>query len=79
MFTTVIPEAMMLLGTRKKFGGSYKNERGKTFIVVSSWHGAAIAIKKYGHLCLAILCYCVIASLFFIIELFCAKNLPFFA
>ena len=36
MFTTVIPEAMMLLGTRKKFGGSYKNERGKTFIVVSN-------------------------------------------
>jgi hypothetical protein len=35
MFTTVIPEAMMLLGTRKKFGGSYKNERAKTFIVVS--------------------------------------------
>ena len=34
MFTTVIPEAMILLGTRKKFGGSYKNERGKTFIVV---------------------------------------------
>jgi hypothetical protein len=34
MFTTVIPEAMMLLGTRKKFGGSYKNERRKTFIVV---------------------------------------------
>ena len=35
MFTTVIPEAMMLLGNRRKFGGSYKNERGKTFIVVA--------------------------------------------
>jgi len=35
MFTTVIPEAMMLLGNRRKFGGSYKNERGKTFIVVT--------------------------------------------
>ena len=34
MFTTVIPEAMILVGTRRKFGGSYKNERGKTFIVV---------------------------------------------
>ena len=35
MFTTVIPEAMVLVGTRRKFGGVYKNERGKTFIVVS--------------------------------------------
>ena len=34
MFTTVIPEAIMLLGSRRKFGGAYKNERGKTFIVV---------------------------------------------
>merc|ERR1719215_2094569 len=25
----------MLLGSRRKFGGAYKNERGKTFIVVS--------------------------------------------
>ena len=23
------------VGTRRKFGGAYKNERGKTFIVVS--------------------------------------------
>ena len=35
MFTTVIPEAIMLLGNRRKFGGAYKNERGKTFIVVT--------------------------------------------
>ena len=34
MFTTVIPEAMLLVGGRRKFGGAYKNERGKTFIVV---------------------------------------------
>ena len=39
MFTTVIPEAMILVGTRRKFGGSYKNERGKTFIVVSKLRG----------------------------------------
>ena len=37
MFTTVIPEAMILVGTRRKYGGSYKNERGKTFIVVISF------------------------------------------
>ena len=35
MFTTVIPEAMLLVGGRRKFGGEYKNERGKTFIVVN--------------------------------------------
>ena len=39
MFTTVIPEAMVLVGTRRKFGGVYKNERGKTFIVVSKLCG----------------------------------------
>ena len=39
MFTTVIPEAMILVGTRRKFGGAYKNERGKTFIVVSNFLG----------------------------------------
>ena len=29
MFTTVIPEAMMLVGGRRKFGGAYKALRGK--------------------------------------------------
>ena len=35
MFSTFIPEALMLLGGRRKFGGVYKNERCKTFIIVS--------------------------------------------
>ena len=35
MFSTFIPEALMLLGGRRKFGGIYKNERCKTFIIVS--------------------------------------------
>ena len=35
MFSTFIPEALVLLGGRRKFDGVYKNERGKTFIIVS--------------------------------------------
>ena len=35
MFSTFIPEALMLLGGRRKYGGVYKNERCKTFIIVS--------------------------------------------
>ena len=35
MFSTFIPEALMLLGGRRKYGGIYKNERCKTFIIVS--------------------------------------------
>ena len=35
MFSTFIPEALMLLGGRRKYGGAYKNERCKTFIIVA--------------------------------------------
>ena len=47
MFTTVIPEAMVLVGTRRKFGGVYKNERGKTFIVVSKLCWRKFSVANY--------------------------------
>ena len=37
------------VGNRRKFGGSYKNERGRTFIVVSSVYSEnfwSICLKK---------------------------------
>ena len=47
MFTTVISEAMVLVGTRRKFGGVYKNERGKTFIVDVNCAGEHLVMPIY--------------------------------
>ncbi len=33
MFASVIPEIVDILGTRSKYGGSYKKEHGKRYVI----------------------------------------------
>ena len=55
LFASCIPEIIDLIGTRPKYGGAYKNERGRRL-------AADIYLYDHGTICL--LCLLIFISLF---------------